>query len=229
MIKEFIYKQNTLAALLCFGLIALAVITQKTATSFMHTASIKMLIPLNTVDSIQCQIINNALIDSSLKTSTLKQQFLISREIKSYYKNVSVAYYKNYYAFSICSIFFTTLLTIGGFLIANKGWQNSSIVVKTFVLTTVVLSSVYYFLPKVLNNKENLKSNIEKVAEFEKIQSDILSIANSIKGMEMTQIDSSITSNYKRLSTHLDFLTTIDDSELQNEFGKLLKQFKQNN
>jgi hypothetical protein len=229
MIKEFINKKNTLAALLCFGLITLAVITQMSSTSFMKTASINMLAPLNTVDSIQCQIIKNSLIDSSLKTSTLKQQFFISREIKNYYKNVSVAYYNNYYAFSICSILFTTLLTIGGFLIANRGWQNSSVVLKTFLLTTIVLSSVYYFLPKVLNNEENLKNNIEKVAEFEKIQSDILTIANSIKGMETTQIDSSITSNYNRISTHLDFLTTIDDSELQNEFGELLKQFKQNN
>lgn len=229
MDKEILTKQSTLAAFVCVGLILLAVVTHMSSSSFMESAAINMLAPFETVDSIQKQIIENSLSDLDPKMSILKKQFLISGEIKSFYLSVGVAYYKNYYTFSICSILFITLLTIAGFLIANKGWQNSSLILKSFLLTTIVFSSVYYFLPEVLNNKENLNDNIKKVVEYEKIQSDILTIANRIEQMDSIQIDSSITYNYERISSHLDFLTKIDDSQLQNEFADILKQFKQNN
>ena len=152
MIKEFLQKENTLAAIVCIGLIILAIGTQKTSSHFMQLESDRVLSPLNSVDLIQNQIIDSTLKEPTLKITTLKKQYLICGEIKSYYKALGVSYYINYYAFSICSIVFITLLTIAGFLIVTNGWQNSALVLKSFLLTTIVLSSIYYFLPNVLNN-----------------------------------------------------------------------------
>ena len=234
MFKEVKLKQNTLAGLVCFGLIILAAGIQMSSSNYMKYASNKMLAPLNLVDSIQNQIIENTLKETplnvrTLKVRTLKKQYLISSEIKGYYMKIGIAYYKNYYAFSICSIIFTTFLTIAVFLIANKGWQNSNLILKSFLLTTIVISSIYYFLPNVLNNKENLKNNLEKVRVFGKIQYDILTLSNKIKQIDSVQIDSAITSNYERISKDLDFMSTIDNSKLQSEYTNLMEQYKPGN
>jgi hypothetical protein len=226
MLREFFQKERTLALIVAIALLVLAIGTQKWAFRYMKIASVEALSPLNSADSIQNLIVNGSLIDTSSKIVTLKRQYLISGKIKSYYQGLGVTYYMNYYAFSICSIVFMTLLSIAVFLIANKGWQNSSILLKSFMLTTIVLSSVYYFLPNVLNNNENLKNNMEKVKVFEKIQFDILSFANKVSQMDNSKIDSSIASNYDRISTNLDFLTTIDNSQLNSELTNLLKSYK---
>jgi len=226
LLLEFIQRKTTLALIVAVALIITAISTQKWAYRYMNKASNEALIPLNAADSIQNLILNNTLKDSTLKIVTLKKQYLICDKIKSYYRGLGVSYYTNYYAFSICSIIFITLLTIAVFLIANKGWQGSSPVLKSFLLVSIVLSSIYYFLPTVLNNNENLKNNMEKVIVFEKIQTDILSFSNKVSQVDNSKIDSSITSYYERISTNFDFLTTIDNSKLDSEITNLLKSYK---
>ena len=226
MVTTFLKKESTLAAILAIAMVIVAVGTQKWAYRYMNKESITALSPLNLADSIQNSIINSTLKDTAAKIVTLKRQYLISDKIKTYYKGLGVTYYTNYYAFTICSILSITLLTIAVFLIANKGWQNSSILLKSFLLTSIVISSVYYFLPNVLGNNANLKNNMDKVKVFEKIQADILSFSNNIAQTDNAKIDSSITSYYDRIATNLDFLTTIDDTKLSSEITGLLKDYK---
>jgi hypothetical protein len=228
MIMEYIQRESKglLASLLAISLVVLAIGTQKFSHRFMEDASVKVLRPLRAADSIKSSIIEITLRDSSLKITTLKKQYLVCDSIKRYYLNLGVAYYSNYYSFSICSIVFITLLTIAVFLVANKGWQNSSIILKAFLLSNIVLSSFYYFLPNVLGNKENLKNNMEKVRIFEKIQFDMLSLSYNIMQQDNKRVDSSIASYYDRISINLDFLTNIDDSKLNSEFSTLLKDYK---
>jgi len=227
-LKDFLENETALAVIVAVTLLVLAIGTQKWAFRFMKNASEEMLAPLNSADSIQSLIMNASLNDASAKVSTIGKQYLICDKIKSYYTGLGVSYYINYYAFSICSIIFITLLSIAVFLIANKGWQNSPVVLKSFLLTAIVLSSVYYFLPNVLKNEENLKNNMEKVKVFEKIQCDILSYLNKISREDAARVDSSITAYYDRISGNLDFLTAIDDSKLNSEITDLLKSYKTN-
>lgn len=225
MIEEYLKPENISATVVCIGLILLAIFIHVATYRFMKSASERVLAPLDSVDLIQYQIIEKTLEGNTLKLTTLKNQYLICEQIKKYYKGLGISYYTNYFAFSICSIIFVTLLTIAVFLIANIGWQGSDLVHKSFFLTTIALSSIYYFLPSVLNNKENLKKNTEKVIEFEKIQLDILSFSNKIELMDIENINDIITSNYENISTNLDFLNTIDDSKLINEMNILRKNY----
>jgi len=231
MIKELLKKSKTIPSLISLGLIILAICTFYISTSFMSSASEKILTPLNTVNSIQNQIIENTYknVETTSKTNILKKQYLISGEIKKYYLQTGKSYYKYHFAFSISSIIFTTLLTIAIFLIANKGWQKSNLILKSFLLTTIILSSIFYFLPNVMSNKENLKNNSEKIKIYGKIQTDILKISNKLEESTAKQIDSIISNNYDRISNDLDFFNSIDDSKLQNEYINLMKQYKSGN
>jgi hypothetical protein len=225
-LTSFLKKPENLAVLVSVGLITFIAIVHTTSFSFMESASKRVLKPLRTVDSIQQTIADTTLYKADLKTVTLKKQYGIAEEIKKYYTNIGASYYQNYYAFTICSIFLTTLLTIAIFLLANKGWQNSSIVLRSFLLSTIVLSSIYYFLPNVLNNDKNLEKNMDKVLTYVKIQSDILTFSNVIEKATEAQIDSVIAYNYKEISDNLSFPSNIDDTSLQDKFSDLMKQFK---
>ncbi len=222
-IKNFLKKENVQAILLCLVLGALAFTVQTKSVDFMKEASVKVLKPLDSADSIQNQIINESLTGSSVKISTLKKQYLISEQIKKYYRQLGTTYYVNYYSFSICAIVFVTLLTVAVFLMVNKGWQNSSLLLKTFLLANIILGSVYYFLPNVLSNKDNINANMLKIKEFQKIQSDIMDISVRVDKLNEKEIDSAIQSNFDRITANIDFPTTIDNSKVDTKILKLLE------
>ena len=224
--KFFLQKESTRAAIVLLALLALAILVQKSSHRFINKAATELLLPLQAADSIQTAIINRLLTDSTPKISTLKQQYLITQKVKGYYQAVGTEYYTNYYAFSICAIIFMVLLTVAVFMVANKGWQNTPVLIRVFLLGTVVLSSLYYFLPNVLNNKENIRNNLDKVKLYQTLETDMLSFSNTIGRQPVEAIDSTITNNYKRISNNLDFLTTIDDSKLGNEVSSLLKGYQ---
>ncbi|MBK7389087.1 MAG: hypothetical protein IPN13_07890 [Bacteroidetes bacterium] len=223
---EIFKKESFQSFLLALGLLLLAITAQRCSLSFMLTSSNKVLKPLIVADSLQNANLKSLLADSIPKLKTLNIQYQTAQEIKTYYKDLAVSYYVNYYAFSICSILFTTLLTIAIFLVVNKGWQTSQLILKTFLLTTVVLSSIYYFLPNVLNNKENLQKNSDKVKAFQKIQSDILIFSNKYNQADKEKLDSALTSNYEQIILNFDFITTIDNSKLNSNPQDLLKSIK---
>lgn len=220
------FKDETTRAVgLVLILLLIAAITQLSSLGFMKDASKRVLIPLDYADSVQNTIINIPNIHSN-KIIILKKQYIIATKTKEYYQGIAISYYYNYYAFTICGILFATFLTIAVFLVANKGWQNCSLVLKTFLLANIVLSSIYYFLPNALKNEENLKNNIEKIRMCHDLQTDILSFLNTYYEKETTnkQIDSAIITNFKRISKDRDFLNSIDNSKISSEINSLISK-----
>lgn len=222
-IKNFLKKENVQAILICLVLGALAFTVQTKSVCFMKEASVKVLKPLDSADSIQNQIINRSLTGSSVKILTLKNQYLMSDQVKKYYRQLGTTYYVNYYSFSICAIVFVTLLTVAVFLMVNKGWQNSSLLLKTFLLANIILGSVYYFLPNVLSNKDNINANMLKIKEFQKIQSDIMNISVRVDKLNEKKIDSAIQNHFNRITANIDFPTAIDNSKIDSKLSKLLE------
>lgn len=209
-IKNFLKKENVQAILICLVLGALAFTVQTKSVCFMKEASAKVLKPLDSADSIQSQIINRSLTGSSVKILTLKNQYLISEQVKKYYRQLGTTYYVNYYSFSICAIVF-------------KGWQNSGLLLKTFLLANIILGSVYYFLPNVLSNKDNINANMLKIKEFQKIQSDIMNISVRVDKLNEKEIDSAIQNHFDRITANIDFPTAIDNSKIDSKLLKLLE------
>ncbi|NIF05166.1 hypothetical protein F3J23_06890 [Chryseobacterium sp. Tr-659] len=225
IIKNFLKKEIVQAVIMCIILVFLAFSVQIKSVNFMESSSINVLKPLDSADAIQKQIINDLLPERSGKMLILKRQYQITEEIKKYYRHLGTTYYVNYYSFSICAILFTTLLTVAVFLVVNKGWQNSGLIFKTFLLSNIILASIYYFLPNVLSNKDNLANNMEKIKVFQNIQSDIISVSYTIKNLDEKKTDSAILSHFNRISVNVDFPTTIDNTKINNELSKLLENY----
>jgi hypothetical protein len=221
---ELLKNERIQSFLLVLGLLILAYTVQKRSSGFMLNASNQVLKPLSRADSLQYANFRITINDSSPQLKTLNSQYETAQEIKSFYKVLAISYYVNFYAFSICSILFTTLLTVAIFLVVNKGWQSSPLTLKTFLLTTVVLSSIYYFLPNVLSNKENLQKNSEKVIAFQKIQSDILSFSSVYNPEEKVNLDSILINNYNQIILNFDFITIIDNSKLNSNPQDILER-----
>lgn len=224
---ELLKNEKSQCFILVLVLLLLGILAQLGSHSFMYHKTNEILKPLSSADSLQYVNFKLTINDSLPKLKTLKSQYETAQEIKSYFMNVALTYYLNYYAFSICSIIFTTLLSIAVFLVANKGWQTSPLILKTFLMTTVVLSSIYYFLPTVLSNKDNIQKNLNKVIVYQKIQSDILSFSSTYNPTDDCKTDTILKSNYDKIVSNFDFIITIDDSKLssnlQDQLGKLNK------
>jgi hypothetical protein len=124
------------------------------------------------------------------------------------------------------SVLLVMLLSIAIFLVASKGWQGSSFLIKTYLLTTVLISSVYYFLPAVLNSKENIQKNTEKFKMFQKIQSDILAYSTIYQRGENVKVDCVLTSNYNLITANFDIFTTIDEAKINSNMQDVLKNIK---
>ena len=206
------YLQHQYQILLSLLYIGIAVFIHLLSFKFIEKSSIKSLSSMDTVDTLQDSILNKA--SESEKIKTLITQFEISKVLKDYYRNLAASYYLNYYVFTICSIVYTIILAVSGFLLAGNGWQNSNPNIKTVFLLTTVFASFYYFLPNVLNNKLNLQKNTDSVKIFQKIQFDILSFLNSINKTNENEIDIFISNIYTAIRDNYDYNISLDTSLL---------------
>ncbi len=217
-------KETVLPFAVVIVLVLTAFIVQNRSMAFMYRTADSILKPLREADTLQEKSLQSILRDTSAKCMIVKSQYETAQKIKVYYRRLSITYYANYYGFSICSIFFTTLLTIAVFLVSNKGWQSSSLILKVLLLTTIFLSSIYYFLPSVLENKENLQKNIEKFVVFQKIESNIVHFSGLMKQSSQATIDSAIASNYNQIASNYDFIVAIDNSKVSFDPTKTLQE-----
>jgi hypothetical protein len=191
---------------------ALAISIHFFSFKFIKKSSIKSLSFMDTADTLQDLVLNKS--SENEKIKILITQFKISKVLKDYYRNLAVSYYQNYYVFTICSIVYTIILAMFGFLLAGKGWQNSNPNIKTIFLLTTVFASFYYFLPNVLNNRLNLQKNIDSVKIFQKNQFDILSFLNSINKANESETDIFISNIYTTIKDNYDYNISIDTSLL---------------
>ncbi|HTF81845.1 MAG TPA: hypothetical protein VL947_08975 [Cytophagales bacterium] len=226
-ISEITHIEKVQATLLGILLLFMAVIAFHTSQKYIRDNSAEIFAPLRKADSIQVSIFNNTLVDTTRQMKILKSQYEVCERLKVYHTNLAVIYYRNYYAFSICSILFTTLLTIAVFLVANSGWQNASLLLRTFLLMTILMASIFYFLPTVLNNKNNLQSNVDKIKTYYKVQSNILNFSNLyISSKKKLKADSAISSHNIIITNNFDVSITIDDSKISTNPADMLQGIK---
>jgi hypothetical protein len=179
---------------------------------FIRKASKNILLPIDQVDILQEKMLKNS--PDNKKVTILIDQFNISTHLKSYYRNLAISFYQNYYVFTICSIVYTIFLAIAVFLLAADGWKDSPPCIKVIVLMTLFFAAYYYFLPNVLNNKLNLQKNMDCVKFFQKLQLDILSFLNRINSIDENEIDIFITNIYIAIKDNYDYNISFDTSLL---------------
>lgn len=221
-------KDNTKCLLIVIGLVIIAAGVQLWSSLYMESTTFKKMTDIHSSDSIfHVSLINILDKNTDRKIIILKNQYDACQKIKDYYNGVGITYFRNYYAFSICSVLFTTLLAIASFLVINDGWQKAGIVLKTFFLTTILISSFYFFLENVLENKKNLATNLQKAKIFQHTQFNILYFANSPDVAKTDSLNKFLKNNYADIAENLDLLTTdINTDELGGNPGKDLRGLK---
>jgi len=191
---------------------AFAVLIHLLSFRFIRKASKTVLLPIDQTDNLQEGILKKS--SGIKKAETLIEQYNISSRLKFYYRNLAIAYYENYYVFTICSIVYTIFMAITIFLVAGDGWTNADISIKVLALMTIFFASCYYFLPNVMNNKLNLKKNMDGVKIFQKIQFDILSFLSRIDTAEQDEINTFIANIYNSIKNNYDYNINLDTTLL---------------
>lgn len=181
---------------------------------YMESTTHRIVSKIDLFDLQQDKIIESPVRYDTIYNNKLKYQYYSSKYLKKYFMELAIIFNENYYKFSICFIVSSILLSISLFLIVQKGWSNSSFFIKEFFLLSVFISSIYYFLPIVLNSQDNIRQNIEKVKIYQGIQLDILSYQNIFDSLNRTQRDTVITNINNRIKNDYDFLISIDPSKV---------------
>jgi hypothetical protein len=190
-----------------------AVILHALLFRFIKRSSQNSLASMLKADALQEEILHKA--KDTEKLEILKYQFSVASEIKTYYRDLAVSYYQNYFVFTICSVVYTIITGVLVFVITATGWEHASYERKFLFLFTISLASFYYFLPNVLNNKVNLQKNMGGVKIFQGIQMDLLAYVDNPKPEPDT--DAFIANVYKSMQNNYDYNITLDTSLLNKD------------
>ncbi len=184
---------------------------------------------LRSADTVLIQTSKLTIPDSSSNLKCLQNQFDVCGKIKNYYYDVGSTFYRNFYAFSICSILFATILAIATFLLISSGWEKAKPLTRTFFLTSVLISSFYFFLPTVLNNRENYALNLKKGKVFNQIQLNILSFSTKQYSNRADSLSKFLGRTFDDIATNFDLETIeIHSEKLGDNPQNLLKSANPN-
>ena len=212
------------AILLAVGMVSIAVILHMGSNRFMRQTVPEKMQMISAADSINLATAKTLITGTTSNHTQLKSQLATTQELKKYYLDMANTYFRNYYAFTICSVFFGTVLAIAAFLLVNIGWKDSKVFAKTFFLVTVFISSFYFVLANVLNNRENYTLNLNKVKAFHQIQLNILSFASEPYADRSDSLMNIVKRNYRDIATNYDLQTIeIDAEQLGGNPGETLK------
>lgn len=113
----------------------------------------------------------------------IKEQYKITKELKDAYMMIAFHYSVYNYGFSIFFTIFSVITGILGFLIAKKGWDNSqNFYLRSSFLLSFFFSSLFGILPGVMNNEENIKTNLGMFHKLSGLQLDLYTLAKDNKG-----------------------------------------------
>ena len=231
MIWNTLQRFNNLSKcfLLTLGIVFLAILLHVTSVSYMRKATLDKMEYLKSADSLMLNSADLLLPKPDPAFRTLKNQFSASQKLKDYYEDLGSTYYRNYYVFSTCSIVFVTLLAVAVFLVINAGWNNSPQLIKTFFLVSICISSFYFFLPSVFENRENFALNFKKARSFEQIQMNILAYASQPYAGNVDSLRKELAGNYHQIAENFDLLTIeINPDKLGGNPEEILKSLNSN-
>ena len=160
---------------------------------------------IDKADLVQDKLIPIPSTTDTSKINYLKAQYYMSKHLKKYFMSLAATFNSNYFKFSVCFTVSSILLSIAIFLIVQKGWSLSQYPIKVFFIASVFTSSLYYFLPLVFNNKDNVQKNIDKVKIVQGIQTDIVSYYVSFNNLSKSKQDTVIVQINNRIKDNYDF------------------------
>jgi hypothetical protein len=206
-------EESVLSFCVAVGLGVIAVAIHMGAISYMEKTAPEKMRMIEAADSINLATARQLIAGTTPNHIRLKSQFELCQQLKDYYLDMGHTFFRNYYAFTTCSVFFAALLAIAAFLLVSKGWQNASLLIKTFFLMTIFISSFYFLLASVLNNRENYILNLKKVKAYNQVQFDILSFTAQPYAIRDDSLTSAVKRNYKVIAEYFDLQTIEIDAD----------------
>lgn len=131
----------------------------------------------------------------------LKEQYVIITEIKKSYLFIARSYSSYNYSFTIFFILFSIASGVLGFLLLKKGWDNTtSYYLKASFLLVFFCSTLFGVLPKVFDNKENIKNNLIKYNYYSGLQLDVYELIKDNNGYIKDGSQESLSKLNKKIS-----------------------------
>jgi hypothetical protein len=222
MKKVFDYFWNTPTGnklLMGKAFLIFTIVVYGVSYKYVNHVSTSALTQINYVDTIETKGMNLTFQhQTNRKILFLENQYKVAGQLKNASKEVATQYFKNYYAFTVCFTLFSAFLSVSVFLVGHKGWQHADDKLKTFLMLSIIFSSFFYFMPKVMNNEQNMYTTIEKQRAFQGIQLDILSFVNS---GDTTRADSMVNRVDNAIKRNYGFMILIDPSAVGNPIDQL--------
>lgn len=153
--------------------------------------------------------------DSVLQIKKLKTEYKIIQQIKEPYLPIAQMYGSNGYAFTVLFAITSILAGVLGFLIAKKGWDNTSnFYIKAGFLIVFFFSTLSGVVQAVSNTKENTQKNMERYYYYNGLQIEIYDYLVDNQGFlgrkEYNKIDSFLSATNKAIKNNPDIYFDID-------------------
>lgn len=161
---------------------------------------------------------------------------------KAHHLDLSKVFFRNYYGILIVTMLFSCIGGIVLFLLVNKGWNGSTIVLKTLFLAIAMILIFCGFFPLVFKQQENFNENIKYYMNYTKAE---LNVIDQLSKLEhplfpvkqdsvkvngrfdsfkdspdsvtfFKRIDSMITNNHNTLNNLTNYVLTIDANEIKS-------------
>lgn len=169
------------------------------------------------------------------------QQKIMSMR-KSHHLDLSKVFFRNYYGVLIVTMLFSCIGGIVLFLLVNKGWNGSTVVLKTLFLAIAMILIFCGFFPLVFKQQENFNENIKYYMNYTKAELNVIDQLSKLEhplfpvkqdslkengrftGFKelpdsvafFKRVDSMITSNHNALNTLTNYVLTIDANEIKS-------------
>ncbi len=221
---HYLWKTSTGNILLIgIAFLAFAIALQLSSYQIISRISFRVVNEINSADSIgNKSVVHLTYQHAPAQMQYIKEQFLLASQLKTVFKEMTLEYFRNYYAFSVCFTIFMTMLIIAGFLVAHQGWANCPIKTKTFFVFSALFASFYYFMPKVMNNSANITKAIQQQKAYEGIQLDILTFGTTADTADTHKMDSMIAVTDRAIKMNYTFAISIDPSQVGMTPGAIL-------
>ncbi len=139
----------------------------------------KAFLPRDSVFTIQCDLIQKSRVLRKQERALLLAKVQSLQQNKAHHRLMFTSLYENYYAVVTMMPFLSGITVVLTFLIAQNGWQSSSLVLKTSFLTFSVFTALYGLFPLIYKQEDMAKQNLDTYLVYNGVQKKVADYAST--------------------------------------------------
>ncbi len=156
------------------------------------------------------QVLIDTYLDSLKKPIKLEQKyfavFKTQQKIlslrKAHHLHLGLVFFRNYYGVLILSMVFSCIGGVVLFLIANQGWSNVSITLKSLFLALAIVVTFFGLFPAVFKQQENFEANLKNYMSYTKAELNIID--------QLSKLDNPLFAAIKDTTNNPEFFWKVD-------------------